>query len=411
MFRRNLVRVPKDLEAVTTRAPEAPPAEVGLAHDAPERIWQAAEGLYRTGVHPAMTLCIRRRGQVVLNRAIGHARGAGPGESGPKVLATPETPYCLFSASKAVTAMVIHLLDDRGLLHVDDRVVEYLPEFGAHGKDATTIRHVLTHRAGIPSVVGHDDKLGLLHDFDGFVDHLCRTKPVSIPGRTLAYHAITGGFILGAIVERVTGKTLQTVLREEVSEPLGMEVFGFGLRPEHRDGCAVNAFTGPSVPFPLTKVAERALGIPYEEVIGVSNQPEWMDVVIPAGNLYATADEASRFYQLLLDGGELHGKRVFERRTVRRAVVESSYLEMDLMLMVPVRYGLGLMLGAKRVSPFGANTAQAFGHLGFIQMLTWADPARDLSVALLNSGKPFFGAHIAKLVKLVSTIAEQCPAS
>lgn len=409
IFDRNLVRVPKDLEAITTRGPETPPGEVGLPHDAPARIWRAAEGLYRTGVHPALTICIRRRGEVVLNRAIGHARGAGPGEQGPLVLATPETSFCLFSASKAITAMVIHRLDDRGLLHIDDRVVEYLPEFAAHGKGGTTIRHVLTHRAGIPAVVGHEDKLELLHDFDGFVRHLCEMKPTGRPGRKLEYHAITGGFILGAIVEKVTGKDLRTWLREEISEPLGMKVFGYGLEPQHREGCAVNAFTGPPVRFPLSKVAERVLGIPYEDVVEVSNLPRWMDTTIPAGNLYATADEACRFYQLLLEGGQLDGTRIFEERTVRRAVVESSYLELDLMLMVPIRYGLGLMLGANHVSPFGPRTPSAFGHLGFIQVLTWADPDRELSVAVLNSGKPFLGTHLTKLFQLVSTIGDACP--
>src|SRR5205823_7554561 len=88
------------------------------------------------------------------DRAIGHASGNGPGDrpGAPKVLATPDTPFCIFSASKAITAMVVHLLDQRGLIHIDDRVCEYIPEFAKHGKDAITIAHVLSHRAGVPNI-------------------------------------------------------------------------------------------------------------------------------------------------------------------------------------------------------------------------------------------------------------------
>ena len=66
--------------------------------------------------------------------------------------ATPQTPFVIFSASKAMTAVVAHLLDERGLLHVDDRVCEYIPEYAAHGKEAITIEHLLSHRAGVPNL-------------------------------------------------------------------------------------------------------------------------------------------------------------------------------------------------------------------------------------------------------------------
>ena len=92
-------------------------------------IWGAVERLYRSRMHPAIQLCIRRHGEVILDRSIGHARGNSPGDSSdtPKVLATPDTPFNIFSASKAITATVIHLLDQQGYLHVDDPVTEYIP--------------------------------------------------------------------------------------------------------------------------------------------------------------------------------------------------------------------------------------------------------------------------------------------
>jgi CubicO group peptidase (beta-lactamase class C family) len=109
------VPVPKDLAEVTTLAPERDPADVGMSRDAIETIWSAAERLYQSGMHPALQLCLRRRGEVVLDRALGHAKLGGE-------KATTETPFVIFSASKAVTAVVAHLLDERRLIHLEDRV-------------------------------------------------------------------------------------------------------------------------------------------------------------------------------------------------------------------------------------------------------------------------------------------------
>jgi CubicO group peptidase (beta-lactamase class C family) len=117
----------------------------------------------------------------------------------------------------------------------------------------------------------------------------------------------------------------------------------------------------------------------------------------------------TRFYQLLLDGGTFGGKRVFEPRTVRRARNESAYFEVDHTLVLPVRYGLGFMLGGRHVSLFGADTEFAFGHLGFTNTYTWADPARDISVALLTTGKTFVPYELWVQREILSAIAEHCP--
>ena len=211
-----------------------------------------ARALHATGAHPALSLCIRRGGRVVLERSIGEAR--------PGVRATPETPFCIFSASKAVTAMVVHLLDDRGALHIDDRVAHYIPAFGQRGKARTTIRHVLTHRAGIPSLEGNTD-LDLLADPERILDLLCAAEPTNRAGRRVAYHAITGGFVLAEIVRRVTGKTIREVLAEEVLGPLGFRWMNYGVAEADIPSVAENAFTGRPPPRLVASVARRALGL------------------------------------------------------------------------------------------------------------------------------------------------------
>ncbi|MDP3273629.1 MAG: serine hydrolase domain-containing protein [Deltaproteobacteria bacterium] len=403
------VRVASSLAEVTEVSPrEVSAHHAGLMRSDVERIWAGVEALYKTGTQPAISLCIERRGHVVLERAIGHLRGAGPGEHEagvPLERVRVDSPFCLFSASKAVTAMLVHMLDDRGLLHIDDRVCEYIPEFAKHGKDKVTIRHVLTHRAGIPTVAGEHNDLDLLTDWPRIISLLCDAKPTMRPGRKLAYHAITGGFILGEIVRRVSGKDVRTLVREEIAEPMGLTWFGYGVARDQLDRVARNAMTGWPVPPGIAQVVTHALGAPFERAVEYSNDERFLTGIVPAGNLVATAHEAQQFFAMMRNDGVHEGKQVFAPRTIRRAVNESSWLEFDFTVVLPVRYGLGMILGADHVSLYGARTPNAFGHLGFINVLCWADPDRDLSVALLTSGKPAVGTHLLRLIELVGTIA------
>jgi CubicO group peptidase (beta-lactamase class C family) len=396
---------------VTTRntAAEAPPRKTGLTPDSVARIWGAVEDLYRSGSYPAVALCLRRHGHVVVDGAIGHARGNVPGGDGALVRATPSTLFNLFSASKAVTAMVLHLLDDRGLVHLDDAVAEYIPEFSRHGKEWITLRHVLTHRAGIPTVPGQPVDAEILCDWDRILDILCNAKPTFPPGRRLAYHALTGGYIIGEVVRRVTGRDIRRVLREEILDPLGIRHLSYGVAPDEVEQVAQNVSTGPPVLWPLTWLFKRALGVGLDEATALSNDPRFLTAIVPAGNVIGTADEACRFYQLLLDEGELDGVRVLEPRTVRRAVSESAFFEVDLTLALPVRYGMGFMLGGDVFSIYGHATPRAFGHLGFTNIVTWADPERDIAAALMTSGKGAVHAGVLRWLKVMRVIAAECP--
>jgi len=401
------VEVPADLSALETRsAREVDPAPLGVEPAAIERIWGAVRRLYRTRTQPAISLAIRRRGQLVLERSIGHARA---GE-----LATPQTPFCTFSVSKAVTAVLMHLLDERDVLRLDDPVSEYIPEFARHGKGWVTLRHVLTHRAGIPAVTGRgtptlDQSLALLTDREGIIEALCDERPVFLPGRRLAYHAITGGFVLDAVVRRVTGRGLEALLAEEVARPLGMEHLSYGVAPERRHLVADNRFVGYDVPFPASRVIRKALGMSLPEAAIASNDPRWVSGVVPSGNLMAAADDLARFFEMLLEGGELDGHRVLQARTVRRLRVESAYLEPDLTLGLAVRYGQGVMLGSYPLSLFGPNTPHAFGHYGLVTNVAWADPERDMSAALLTSGKGMMPIQLPAFFLVLRAISQGIP--
>ena len=177
-------RIPRELEPVMHRGDEVQPRDVRSTRKAVEAVWQRAEALYRTGTQPGFQLCIRRHGSVVLNRSIGHARGNAPNDprDAPKLDMTTETPVNIFSAAKAVTAMLLHKLDEQNVLDLDDRVCEFIPEFARHGKDRATIRHVLAHRAGIPNLPPDSMDLDLLTHPETVIQ-IARTRTNSAPLR------------------------------------------------------------------------------------------------------------------------------------------------------------------------------------------------------------------------------------
>ena len=403
--------MPRNLKAITAVGEEHEPEAVGLEEATIDRIWGSVREFYRSGVHPAIQLCLRRNGKVVLNRAIGHARGNGPDDprEAPKVPVTTDTPYCVFSTSKGITAMVIHLLQDRGALDIFDRVTDYIPEYGSHGKGETTIAHVLAHRAGVPGLPREMLDLDRMADREFVTQMICDAKPSLKPGTLLAYHAVSGGFILGEIVQRVTGKTIREVLAEEILDPLGFRWGNYGVRPEEVDRVGLNYSTGPRLLPPLSTLVTRVLSQPIDKVIELSNDPRFLTAVIPSANVIITANELSRFFEIFRAGGELDGVRVMSVETIRRALTEQSRLEIDLTLGFPTRFSYGLMLGAKVLSLYGLDTDLAFGHLGLINIMGWADPERGISGGLITSGKAIVYPELPRFYGLMQTIASAVP--
>jgi CubicO group peptidase (beta-lactamase class C family) len=404
-------RVPASLEAVTRIGDEVWPAEAGSTRQAVEELWSAVESLYRTGLYPAIQLCIRRDGGRVIHRALGHARGNEP-NSPPDTEKVPvelDTAFCLYSASKAVTAMVIHKLDEQRVIHIDDRVCDYIPEFGVDGKEWITIRHVLGHRAGIPRMPPGGMNLDLLADPDEVTRMICQAPRLGRPGHRLAYHAVTGGFVLGEVVRRAAGVDIRSVLHREICRPLGFRWMNYGVRPEDVERVGRDAMTGLPFARLMPRVSEGIIGTTFEKAVEMANDPRFLRGIVPSANIFTNADELSAFYQCLLDEGELDGVRVFEPRTVRRATAEQAYREIDLTLGLPLRHGLGFMLGGERLSLFGGRTPLAFGHVGLTNIFSWADPDRRLAVALITSGKPTFDPGLIRLVDVIYRIGLAFP--
>lgn len=409
------ISVPDDLSGITTRhdARETEPEQVQLTREGVNAIWSCVEALYRTGIYPGIALTLRRKGQVVIHRAIGHSHGNGPPAKktdpldAEKILMTPDTPVCQYSASKAVTAMMIHWLAEHRMLSLNDPVKKFIPEFAAEQKHEITLHHLISHHGGIPVPPAGEDP-EILYDHDAFVKLICRLKPTALNGGSMAYHAITGGTILGEIVRRVTGADIRELLRQTVQEPMGFRYFNYGAEDADIKKVAVNYDTGPPLMFPFSTLARRALSVSWGDVVRISNEPRFMQVILPAANLVATADEMSRFFQMLLDGGEVNGQRIFARSTIRRAVLPAANMAFDGTLVVPMRYSAGMMLGASPVGMWGPYCSSAYGHVGFINIFCWADPAREIAVSLQTTGKSLIGPHITALVRFLFTVGRHC---
>jgi CubicO group peptidase (beta-lactamase class C family) len=402
-------------EEVTSRAEDEVAArEVGMRDEDIAAIWRSVTSLYRVGLHPAMALCVRVRGKVVIDRVIGHSRGNDPRQFDTAGLkrATLQTPFNLFSASKAVTAVLTLMVIERGLLGLDDKVSDWIPEFGRNGKEKVTVRHILTHRAGIPWIPGDSIDLDALGDNKQVMNLICDLKPISNPGQEAAYHALSGGFVLGELIRLATGRTIETMLYEEVRKPLGFCNFGFGVPRPRLSQVAMESFTGPDPPRALNRMLKRALGMEMQGLVDLANDERFLLSVVPAGNVVGTAREANTFFEMLRMGGAFQGTRILSPETVAMAVNrQRSRHEFDRIIKLPIRYGLGFMLGSEHLSFYGRSTKRAFGHLGFTNVLVWADPEREMSVAFLNSGKPFVTPEVLLWLNVMRVISGRVPKS
>ncbi|VEG58490.1 penicillin-binding protein, beta-lactamase class C [Mycolicibacterium aurum] len=377
-----------------------------------ERIWQAAVHWYRAGMQPAIQVCLRRNGHVILDRAIGHAWGNGPddGPDADKVPVDTDTPFCVYSTAKAITTTVAHMLVERGAFSLEDRVCDYLPTYTSHGKDRTTIRHVITHSAGIPFATGPKPDLRRMDDSEYTRDMLGRMKPVYPPGRIHIYHGVTWGPLMREIIFAATGRSIREILAEEILDPLGFRWTNYGVAAQDVPLVAPSHVTGKPLPPPIAKAFKAAVGGTPQQIIPFSNTREFLTGVIPSSNTVSNANELSRFAEILRRGGELDGVRVMAPETLRAATAEARRLRPDLATgMAPMRWGTGYMLGSKRFGPFGRDAAGAFGHTGLTDIAVWADPERALSVAVVSSGKPGGHREAKRYPQLLDRINAEIP--
>ena len=324
------------------------------------------EDAIRDGRLPGAVVVVGHAGEIVYERAFGARAVDGPPEA-----MTPDTIFDLASLTKVVaTTTSVMILVEEGRLRLRDRVATYLPEFSSHGKDRITIEHLLTHVSGLRP------DLPLEEVFEGADTAIARAAdevPEAGPGERFVYSDINF-FVLGEVVRRVTGQTLDQFARDRIFRPLGMRDTGFNPPASLRPRIAP---TEPCAPLAWPCGGDGAVMLR-----GRVHDPtaRRMGGVAGHAGLFSTAGDLARFCRMLLGAGTLDDVRILAPLTVARMTRVSTPPQMA------DRRGLGWDLDSR----FSSNRGDLFsfgsyGHTGFTGTSLWLDPASDTFVVFLSS--------------------------
>lgn len=293
-----------------------------------------------------------------------------------------------FSVGKAFTTLCALRLVACGLADLDRPVAHDWPEFAAAGKSKITLRHILSHRAGLPAIRKPLPD-GLMFDWPAMIAALEDETPWWEPGAAHGYHVNTFGYLVGEIVRRRTGRTLGRMLRDEIAGPLGADVH-IGLPASEQSRAAEFHWPEPGrPPAPPAGLDGDALmkWNSYWNPPGISgagwvNTEKWRRAEIPSTNGHGTARGIARIYAALARGGAIDGVGIVEAELLREAVVEQSFA-IDRVLDRPTRFGLGFQLphAGRTLGPHET----AFGHFGAGGSLGFCDPEADIAFAYVTN--------------------------
>ncbi|MCQ4080561.1 beta-lactamase family protein [Streptomyces sp. RB6PN25] len=358
----------------------------GTVADGFEPVRDAFVGGFKERGEVGAAVTLHREGRRVVDLWAGAAHAGAPDE-GPAW--AEDTAQIIRSAGKGPAAACLLLLHQRGQLDLDAPVASYWPEFKAAGKERVLVRDLLTHRAGVPAL---DTPLTVEQALDGSSGPraVAAQAPQWQPGTDHGYHAQTFSWLLGALVQRATGRTLGAWFDQEIARPRGLDLW-IGLphdrrprvgrvaaveAPEPPSAKGLRARPKPSVvaayadPRSLTRRAFGAILPPVDE-----NDPAYQSAELPASNAVATARGLAGFYAALIDG-------LFAPATLTTARTPESEGP-DRVLVVNTRFGHGFMLHGPSCPLL---TPASFGHPGRGGSLGFADPEAGIAFGYVTNG-------------------------
>jgi CubicO group peptidase (beta-lactamase class C family) len=279
--------------------------------------------------------------------------------------------FLVASITKPVTATAVVMLAERGLLSLQDRVADFMPEFARNGKQDVRIIHLLTHTSGLPDMLPENLRLRREHQpLSAFVERTCRVAPAFRAGTAVSYQSM-GFAILAELVHQASGRLLPEFLAREVFAPLGMEDTSLGWQPSRRERIAV-------VRTPPDQGADWGWNSPY-----------WLGLGVPWGGLITSPADLARFCLMMVGGGALGGTRVLSAAALRAMTTN----QLAAMPRVPEEerrcrpWGLGWRLNwPGEPSSFGDLLgARTYGHWGATGTLCWLDPDAGAFCILLTT--------------------------
>jgi CubicO group peptidase (beta-lactamase class C family) len=314
--------------------------------------------------------------------------------------AAPVLPGTVFDAASLTkvlaTAPAILMLAEDGKLDLDARLVDYFPECASGGKDAITIRQLLTHSSGLPSgLPGKPAWHG-----DAAAHALACGTAVTHPPGTLFRYSDINYVLLGQLVQRLSGMPLDAFVRRRLYEPLGMRDTGY--LPLARS-VARAAIAPTQKGAPAGVVTAHTDLEPGQILQGIVHDPtaRRMDGVAGSAGVFTTAHDVARYARMVLRNGELDGVRVLSPRSVQLLTTVQSPPGLALR-------GLGMDIGSPyAVRPRGTlYPTGSFGHTGFTGCVLWIDPgSRSFYVLLSNRVYPDDASRVLELYTALGTLS------
>ncbi|MCM3879549.1 MAG: beta-lactamase family protein, partial [Vicinamibacterales bacterium] len=268
--------------------------------------------------------------------------------------------FWIASMSKPITAVCIGILVDEGKLHLDDAVEKYLPEFAGKG---ITLREVLSHTSGLGELNSRDPHLSLSETSKAIAQ-----MPLALPRGTQWRYSTAGFDVLGRIVEVAGGMPFDRFMQRRVFDPLGMKNTSFWVSPSDKDRWA-RSYQWVSAE---SKLRETTISYMYSTDVTDRGRP-----ALGGAGLFSTAEDVARFYQMMLNGGELGGRRILKKQTVAEMTRKQTG---DLRARPGMPWGLGFCV-VEEPQAMDANkvlSPSSFGHGGAYSTQSWADPTRNL---------------------------------
>lgn len=342
-----------------------------------------------TGMHIGAQVHVRLHGQVVADLALGNARLAKDSSTHADLPMRTDTLMLWLSAGKPLTAAGIAMLADQGQLSFDDPVVKFIPEFGKNDKQAITLRHLLTHTAGLRTV-------DTQYPFAAWDETLARIIQMKvernwIPGQRAGYHTHSTWYLLGEIIRRITGQPCDAWLRAHLFEPLQMKDTHLALSHEQYE---VYSNAGRLGFLYDTTDSSNPVPIPnYDTELGAS-RPR------PSASVRGPIRELANFYEMLAhDGAGPDGTQLLKPATVHAIISRQRVGMYDATFRQTIDWGLGIILNSAQYGPaipyqFGAYASRdTFGHGGSQSSTGFHDPLRKITVCILFNGCPGEPAH------------------
>jgi CubicO group peptidase (beta-lactamase class C family) len=339
------------------------PEALGLDTAKLERACEIVVSHIAGGYHPGAQLAVARHGKLALYRSFGSAT------VDPSRPVDERTLFPLFSNTKVITAAAVWTLVEEGKLRFSDRVAEHVPGFEVHGKDCVTVAHLLTHQAGFPAAEVAPEC---------FTDHellrraVCEFKLDWPPGSRSIYHRTAAHWVVGVLIEAITGTDYREEIRRRVIEPLGLTREMFLGLPETEDHRAAAMYS--------PKQADK---FPLDPMVS----PSFRRAGIPGGGGYATARAMAVFYQMMAQGGVWNGARIVSPRMIEFVTRDFTGDLVDDYTGYAMHRGLGPFSRGQSGHPgLGAiGHPRTFGHSGVGTSYCWADPTSGLSFAFLSN--------------------------